>query len=261
MVGKRFRYTKEHLYWLEILYGMYSVPIVTRAFNTVFGVEKTEAQIRSTLKNHNIKCGRSQKKRLYPKSLIFSPDQIEFIRKHYKSLIIADLTIKLNDHFGTDFSTQQLKTFVHNHGINSGRTGCFEKGHQPHNKGVKGWKAGGKATQTQFKPGQRGSKWRPIGSERITKDGIRQRKIADTKYAPANWRSVHELTWEAHHGPVPAGHIVVFNGDPEDVTDLECITRAENMRRNSIHNLPEPLKDVIRWRGVLNRHINERAEK
>ncbi|MFW6284152.1 MAG: HNH endonuclease signature motif containing protein [Desulfosalsimonas sp.] len=104
----------------------------------------------------------------------------------------------------------------------------------------------------------------PVGSERVTKDGIRQRKVTDTGCPPRDWKSVHGLLWEKHYGPVPAGYIVVFkNGDRADIRidNLEMISRAENMRRNTIHNLPEPLAEVCRLRGVLNRHIKKRERE
>lgn len=113
--------------------------------------------------------------------------------------------------------------------------------------------------KTRFKKGHRPQTWVPIGSKRITKDGILQTKVSDTGYTPRDWKSVHSLLWEAHNGPVPAGHIVVFrNGNRRDIRieNLELITRVENMRRNSIHNLPEALAETCRTLGVLHRHIH-----
>ena len=148
-------------------------------------------------------------------------------------------------------------------GNQKGRATQFKPGHHPHNKGIKGWSAGGNSIKTQFKKGNRPQTWVPIGSERITKDGILQRKISDTGYRPRDWKSVHSLLWEKHHGPVPVGCIVVFkNGNKNlHIDNLECISRAENMRRNSIHNIPKELADVCRLKGVLNRRINERIKK
>ncbi len=140
----------------------------------------------------------------------------------------------------------------------------FKPGHRPHNKGCRGWDAGGRSSATRFKPGSRPHNWVPVGSERLTKEGILQRKISDTGCTPRDWKSIHSILWKEHHGPVPKGHIVVFiNGDKRDIRieNLMLITRAENMRRNSIHHLPEEIADVCRVRGVLNRHINNRRKK
>lgn len=257
------RYTSDQVDFLRVACQFLAIGSLTRAFNAVYDLQCSTTQIRSTLKRYGIRSGRVPKMFADQRLLrVWTPEQADFMRNNYAGRSLADLTALFNQKFDDRRTMQQVKTFLKNRGITSGRTGRYEPGHRPHNKGAKGWLAGGDSTKTQFKPGSRGSKWVPIGSERVTRDGTRQRKIADTNYAPRNWRSVHELAWEAHHGPIPRGHIVVCGaGDPEDVDNLECITRAENMRRNSIHNLPDELADVIRIRGVLNRRINERADK
>ena len=78
-----------------------------------------------------------------------------------------------------------------------------------------------------------------------------------------NWKYVHVLVWEEHHGPVPPGHCVAFcNGDKGDirVENLELLTRAERMRRNTIHRYPPELRSAIRLVGKLNRVV-ARAEE
>ena len=139
----------------------------------------------------------------------------------------------------------------------------FKPGQQPWNKGIN-YFAGGRAMQTQFTPGSRPFNHMPIGSERVTKDGTLQRKVTDTGYPPHDWISVHSLIWTQRHGPIPAGHIVVFkdrNNRNFDLDNLELITRSENMRRNSYHRYPKEIAQAIQLRGVLNRKINERAQR
>lgn len=139
----------------------------------------------------------------------------------------------------------------------------FEKGHEPWNKG-KSYRAGGRSAETRFKKGRKPQTWVPVGSERISKDGIRQRKISDTGYGAGDWQSVHKLLWEEHHGPVPKGHLVVFkNRNRKDIRieNLELITRAENARRNSIHRYPEEVKSAMRAVGKLKRAIKKQEEQ
>jgi hypothetical protein len=66
---------------------------------------------------------------------------------------------------------------------------------------------------------------------------------------------------------VPAGHIVVFKPgqrtkELNEITAdrVECISFAENMKRNTRHNLPKPLSDLIALRGALTRQINKRTK-
>jgi hypothetical protein len=144
----------------------------------------------------------------------------------------------------------------------------FKPGHSTWNKGVS-WTAGGRSAETRFVKGARhgaaAMNLQPIGTERVNKDGITIRKVADTGCKRVDWRPVHVLLWEQHNGPVPAGHIVVFkdrNAENVTIENLDCITRAENMRRNSHHNrYPKEVSRLIQLRGALNRKINtlERA--
>ncbi|GAB3335076.1 HNH endonuclease signature motif containing protein [Marilutibacter aestuarii] len=146
----------------------------------------------------------------------------------------------------------------------------FKPNQVPHNKGVRhppGW-APGRMAETQFKKGHRGGRarevYQPIGATRFCRDGYLQRKINDDRPFQQRWRAVHVLMWEEHRGPVPPGHQVGFlNGDKSDlrIENLELVSKAERMRRNSIQNLPAPLKRVIRQRAGLVRSINHRRRK
>jgi hypothetical protein len=144
-----------------------------------------------------------------------------------------------------------------------GRAHQFTKGQVPFNKGLKGINYPG-SVPTQFKPGQKPHSWAPIGTERISKGGYMQRKVSDTGYRRRDWIAVHILVWQEHTGQqLPKGHAVVFrdrdvkNLDP---ANLECITRAELMARNTIHRYPKPLKHAIRLVKKLQRTVNEKQK-
>lgn len=152
-------------------------------------------------------------------------------------------------------------------GDNIGAAYRFQKGHTTWNAGMKGWQAEG-CQATQFKAGQVNGRaaqlQQPLGAERVTKDGIRQRKIRDDGPPQHRWRACHAILWEEHHGPIPAGHIVVFRDRDMtriEIDNLELITRAENMRRNTIHRYPRDLKEVIRLQKKLERTIRKRADE
>jgi len=151
----------------------------------------------------------------------------------------------------------------------------IQPGQTPWNKGV----AGSTGTQpgcraTQFKKGrppQEALNYAPIGSLRICADGYLERKQTDDpRLSPARrWVAVHRAVWEATHGPVPAGQIVVFRPgrktiDLEKITldALELLTRAENMRRNSVHSkYPPEVARLVQLRGALTRQINRKAKE
>jgi hypothetical protein len=120
----------------------------------------------------------------------------------------------------------------------------FAPGHEPWNKG-QAFEPGGRSVQTRFRPGQlNGHAARlaaPVGSYRVTRDGTLARKISDLPGAPnQRWRAVARLVWEAAHGPLPAGHAVVFKAGRRTTDSalitldaLELVTRAELMRRTT----------------------------
>jgi hypothetical protein len=148
----------------------------------------------------------------------------------------------------------------------SGAPFRFKKGQTPSNKGLRrpGW-GPGRMKETQFKKGQRGSKWVPVGSRRLI-DGYDYTKVRDIRCAlwTRNWRPTHILLWERHRGRVPRGHVVAFvNGDRTDIrfANLECITRRELARRNHISNVPEPLRSTILALGAVRRAITRRARR
>jgi hypothetical protein len=152
-------------------------------------------------------------------------------------------------------------------GDNVGAPFRFPKGHVPANKGLRrpGW-GPGRMKETQFKRGERRGVavrlYKPIGTERVSKDGYAERKVNDDLPLQARWRFVHLLVWEAAHGPLPKGHAIAFkNGDRLDIRleNLECISRRELMARNTVHNLPKPLAETIRLLGALNRQIRRRG--
>lgn len=143
----------------------------------------------------------------------------------------------------------------------------FPKGHVPANKGLRrpGW-GPGRMKSTQFRAGDRCGRanllYQPIGTERISKDGYLERKVNDDLPMQKRWRAVHLVLWESVHGPLPAGHVVVFrNGDKRDIRldNLECLTRRALLQRNSVHNLPAPLPATIQLLGALTRQIRRRS--
>lgn len=149
-----------------------------------------------------------------------------------------------------------------NHG---GRANQFKPGLVPWNKGTH-FSAGGRSKHSRFKPGQRPYTWKPVGHE-VIRDGQLWRKVTDDhrgQQSRFNFTPVTVLVWEAEHGPVPSGHLVRFrdgmttiHADEITVDKLELITRAENMRRNSVHNYPPEIVSVCRFIGKARQAIRK----
>lgn len=89
--------------------------------------------------------------------------------------------------------------------------GQFVKGIAPWNTGLKGVNGYSK-NRTSFESGKKHPRYKPIGSERIDKDGYIVIKVAERK-----WQTKHQYLWEKENGKIPKGHVVIFgNRDKRD---------------------------------------------
>lgn len=133
----------------------------------------------------------------------------------------------------------------------------FKKGKPTWNKGMTGLSYEA-SKATQFKKGNIPHNHKPIGSERITKDGYIEIKISE----PNKWEQLHRVLWKQSHGEIPYGYCVVFkDGNKKNcvIENLELISRAENAIRNrhkSWKQYTEELKTTIRALATLKRRIN-----
>jgi hypothetical protein len=133
----------------------------------------------------------------------------------------------------------------------------FQKGMRPWNLGVTGYMG---ANRTTFRKGNRPQTWRPIGSERVNRDGTLERKVGN----PNRWKPVKDIIWQAKHGRIPRGWFVVHkNRDRADfkLRNLVLVNRAANMERNTCHRYPKEIARLIQLRGALNRQINKREAR
>ena len=149
-------------------------------------------------------------------------------------------------------------------GDNVGSAHRFKPGLTPWNKGTH-WTAGGRSAMTRFKPGNVSKRWDPevyvIGALRINTAGGLDIKVRKGLRA---WDSLARYVWTTERGPIPKGYVIrVKNGDQDDtrIENLECISRVENMRRNTYHRYGKEIARVIQLRGALTRQINKRTGK
>lgn len=202
---------------------------------------------------------------------------IIMVQRHFATTRTADLAAalgvayhqvaKLADKLGLRKSQEWLN------GPDSGRTDGqrglgtrFQKGQKVWNKGLQLGSDWSKATQ--FKPGQKPVNYKPPGSLRVATAGYLQIKLHDTGYPPHDWVAYHRHLWEEAHGPVPAGHLVVFRDgqrrtDPDEITldVLECVSREEHMRRNTVHQYGPEVAGLVQLRGALTRAIRRKEKE
>jgi hypothetical protein len=140
----------------------------------------------------------------------------------------------------------------------------FQKGQTTWNKG-KLYDAGGRSAETRFKPGHLPATTLHDGAITIRHDkrGVPYQHI---RVDLGVWVPLHVHRWREAHGKIPRRHCIVFrDGDTLncDLENLECISREEHMRRNTIHRYPAEVKTAIRAFKKLEKaisHAKKQAE-
>jgi hypothetical protein len=154
----------------------------------------------------------------------YTPEEIRFLKKKVAGRSYAELTALFNRRFGLEITVSQMGSNVKRYGLSNGRDCRFKPGQVSHNKGKHGCYPG--CEKTQFKPGHRPWNWRPVGSERVNADGYTEVKVRN----PHKWKFKHVLVWEAAHGKVPKGRVIIFaDGNRQNLKlkNLLLVSRSE----------------------------------
>lgn len=155
-----------------------------------------------------------------------------------------------------------VKNRVHILGLTKGHNcGRFQKGLTPWNKG-QAYDSGGRSHETRFKAGHKPKSYKPLGSERVSKEGYLQRKMTETGYPPRDWVPVHHIVWREAGREIPTGSVLRFidgNNRNFSLDNLELIHRSDLMRRNSVHNYGPEIAQLVQLRGAITRQINRRS--
>lgn len=162
----------------------------------------------------------------------YTDEMKQFILDNYKGRYNQELADLFNQKFNTNITSRMIKSYKANNKLNSGLTGKFRKGQTPHNKGKKMPKeVYEKVKHTMFAKGSVPPNHRPVGSERISKDGYIEVKVAE----PNKWRLKQRVVYEEAKGKIPEGCTIIFldgNKRNFDIDNLRCITRSELLYLN-----------------------------
>ena len=104
----------------------------------------------------------------------------------------------------------------------------------------------------------------PVGTVLPDSGGYLRRKVSDTGYGPHDWIFIHRELWIEHHGEIPKTHVVsFFDGNKTNVTieNLRLLSKRDNALRNSVHNLPVELVQVIQLKGALKRKLHRHEQR
>lgn len=149
--------------------------------------------------------------------------------------------------------------------VEAGKNNRFKKGGTPINKGKKQTEFmtvnGIERTKaTRFKRGNmpHNTKYDGAIREQPDKSGKVYKMI---RISLSNWELLHRHNWEKVNGAIPKGMILVCKSEDTlncDPSNWELITRAENMKRNTVHNYPKEIAKTIQLLGAVKRQINKR---
>jgi len=156
------------------------------------------------------------------------PEYIKFLKAYIPGHTEEEIRTAFEKKYGYRLTEGQIGNFKHKHKVRSGtKGGQFIKGQSPHNKGKKmPPEVYEKIRHTMFKKGSVPLQYRPVGSERIDKDGYTVVKVAD----PNVWVLKQRVVYEQKTGIKPKkNEVVIFldgNRQNFDIDNLYLLTRG-----------------------------------
>jgi hypothetical protein len=166
----------------------------------------------------------------------YSADELEWIKAHSVDPRPAALAEFCRKFKRSDVSQQNFNALCKRNGWLTGRTGRFEKGIVPANKGKRCAPGKGgrhrNAQATQFRKGNLPHNTKYLGHERISKDGYVEISIDEPNpHTNFERRYVlkHRWLWEQQNGPIPEGHFLKCrdgNRQNCDPSNWECLSRS-----------------------------------
>ena len=216
-------WTDEQLAILDSEYPTADLKELARRLDKTLSAVKTKALIRKLRRSPRISFWNSERldklKKLYPNHT--NEEIAQILGTTYSA--VNGIAFKLRLFKSKEFKFQcASKSF-------------FPKGHQPMNKGRKqteymSEEQLAKTKATRFKKGHVPKNHKPVGYERITRDGYIEVKTAE----PNVFELKHRLVWIEHNGEIPPGYNIQFkDGNRQNVSieNLYMISRSEQLKK------------------------------
>jgi hypothetical protein len=201
----------------------------------------------------------------------YSAAELAFVKQR-KTMKRSTLHAKFVRAFARqDVSEIHIKALCKRKGWMTGRTGCFEKGIVPHNKGKPHPAARlPNSARHQFKKGHLPHNTNYLGHERVSKDGYVEISVDEVNpHTGFERRYVlkHRWAWEKMHGPLPDGMCLKCKGDQlnTEPSNWEMVPRALLPRLNGRFGrgydaAPNDIKPTIMAVVKLEHQIRERSK-
>lgn len=219
------------------------------ACNEALGTNFTDKKMKQFRGNHGYKNQPKQwrSEEYWKYQTRYPQGMYEYIRDNSWGVSSKEMAERCNEKFGTNWTQTGMKQFRQRHGIKSGVTGWYQKGHPPGNKGKKLEEVvrdpervaeiRERIKATQFKKGERPYNEMPVGSIVVNTDGYKMRKKQMEGSMWDRWEFLHRAVWEEHNGPIPEGMFIIFKDRNKlncSIENLALISRAENAIMNTM---------------------------
>lgn len=199
---------------------------------------------------------------------IWSDSEIAYLREKYADTRIEELSEYLGLNVGQIYhkanalgikkSMDLIRELARENMSDKFLSYSKKKGDVPHNKGVKmPADVYARCKGTMFKKGNLPANTKEDGFLSIR--GNSGFKCLYVRVALGKWVPYSRYIWEQHNGPIHPNHIIAFkdgNWRNCDISNLTLMSREDNMRRNSLHNYPKEVSNLIALRAAFSRKVN-----
>lgn len=213
------------------------------ACNEKLGTNFTASSMKAFRGNHGYRNGKKQytKEEYWKYQTRYPQGMYEFVRDNSWGVSSAEMARMVEEKFGAHFTQTGMKQFRQRHGIKSGLTGWYQRGHAPGNKGKKLEEyvkdpsrledIRRRIAPTQFKKGQRPANELPVGTIVVNTDGYKLIKVQMKGTIWERWEPLHRHVWKQHYGEIPKGMNITFLDNDRlncDISNLAIVTKGEN---------------------------------
>ncbi|MGE4345916.1 MAG: HNH endonuclease signature motif containing protein [Flavobacteriaceae bacterium] len=239
-----------------------------------FGV--SDSVVKRVFKNHKIIIPKEVRKKFHSESLkgrtTFSSQESKFIQENYLTMPIKQIATTLNrSECGIKSRMNQLELVIPEELLKKRiQDGMFRKGQEPPNKGKKqteymSAEAIEKTKATRFKKGHISANRHKDFTEVLRKDKNGRKYWMIRLPGGGKMQYKHIWLWEQNNNrTIESGYNVVFkDGNSENcvIENLEYISDSELMSRNTLHNYPDEIRQLIQLKGAVARQINKHKKQ
>lgn len=243
---------------------------LARACNEALGTDFTAQRMKSFRANHKYCNGKKQwsKEEYWKYQTRYPQGMYEYIRNNSWGVSSKEMAERCNEKFGTNWTPTGMKQFRQRHGIKSGVTGWYQKGHPPGTKGKTleeickyDPEKLARVRSGQFKKNHIPHNHVPVGTVTVVQ-GDKLIKVRETGEQWERWRYLSRVVWEEHNGPIPEGMCISFkDGDNMncDISNLMMITKSESAAMTGYKLRSEDPDLTMAGLGMV--RLKQKAEK